>query len=227
MGSSAAAAIPAYGVSEAARYLRVAPATLRSWVAGRHYPSSGGDGFFAPLIAPAAASPPQLSFENLIEAHVLRALRVRHDVPVRHVRTALAYAQNTLGIDRLLLSRELSAHAGEVLLEKYGQLVNLSRSGQLALKHLFGAHLERVDWSERDIPVRLFPFGPPASGSGARVIAIDPCLRFGRPVVYRVGVSTEAIAQRIDAGESPGDVAQDYGLGPEEVATAVLFEQAA
>ena len=42
-----------------------------------------------------------------------------------------------------------------------------------------------------------------------------------------MGVSTAAIADRIDAGESVKDVAGDYDLSPEEVQQAVLYDRAA
>ena len=41
---------PAYTPAEAARYLKLATATLRSWVAGRPYPKAGAVGQFQPLI---------------------------------------------------------------------------------------------------------------------------------------------------------------------------------
>ena len=41
---------PAYTITEAARYLRLAPATLRSWFIGRSYPKRDGPGYFEPLI---------------------------------------------------------------------------------------------------------------------------------------------------------------------------------
>ncbi|MCW5620233.1 MAG: DUF433 domain-containing protein [Burkholderiales bacterium] len=46
-------------------------------------------------------------------------------------------------------------------------------------------------------------------------------------MILRAGVTTSAIAQRIDAGESVEDVAADYDLAPEEVEEAVLYERAA
>lgn len=49
---------PAYSVAEAARYLKVAPATLRSWVVGRPYPKGAGTAHSSPLIRP-PKSPPQ------------------------------------------------------------------------------------------------------------------------------------------------------------------------
>jgi hypothetical protein len=89
---------PAYSIAEAARYLRVAPGTLRSWTVGRPYPTSAGPRTFAPLIKLAARRPPTLSFWNLVEAHVLRALRTDHGVPVPALRKALKYAEDTLEI---------------------------------------------------------------------------------------------------------------------------------
>jgi len=71
---------PAYTLAEAARYLKLPAATLRSWTIGRDYPTASSTAHFQPLIHAAKADPTQLSFYNLIEAHVLRALRVDHGV---------------------------------------------------------------------------------------------------------------------------------------------------
>jgi len=60
-----------------------------------------------------------------------------------------------------------------------------------------------------------------------RPIVIDPTIAFGRPVVDRSFVSTRSILERIDAGESIDDVANDYELSVEAVEEAVLFERAA
>ena len=207
--------------------MRLPPATLRSWVLGREYPTTGGRAEFPPIIRPASRRPPLMSFLNLIEAHVLRALRSDHGVPVKAVRGALAYAEKALRIDRLLLRPELRTDAGRVFLERYGELIELSASGQLAMRRLFSEHLKRVEWDASRFPVRLYPFRPAALGGKEHAIAIDPRIAFGRPVVLRKGVSTAVIAERIDAGELPDDVAADYGLRPADVEEAVLYERAA
>ena len=128
---------PAYTLAEAARYIKLPPATLRSWVVGRPYPKAGGVKHFQPLIRPAAGTPPVLSFYNLIEAHVLRSLRIDHSVAIRELRRAIVYAEKTLKIERLLMHKDLCTHAGEVFLDEYGRLINLSASGQLAMRRLF------------------------------------------------------------------------------------------
>jgi uncharacterized protein (DUF433 family) len=172
---------------------------------------------------PAQRQPLQLSFFNLIEAHVLRALRTEHGVAIGELRKAIAYAEKKLAIERLLLSPELRTHAGEVFLDRYVELINLSASGQLALRMVFEEHLKRVEWDEWKFPVRLYPYLDPSQRTSERPIAIDPQVAFGRPVVLRVGVSTAAIAERIDAGESVDALADDYDLTREEIQQAVLF----
>jgi uncharacterized protein (DUF433 family) len=217
---------PAYPMSEAARYLRVSTATLRSWFVGRPYPTAKGTSHFQPLLKPARVEPATLSFSNLIEAHVLRSLRTEHGVPLVAVRQALAYAERELRIDHLLLREELRTAGGALFLERYGELVNLSASGQLAVRMLFEAHLARVEWGKLRSAVRLYPFVF-GEAAGAKPIVIDPTIAFGRPVVDRAFVSTRSILERIDAGESVEDVAGDYEVSTEAVEEAVLFERAA
>jgi len=218
---------PAYPLVEAARYLKLPVATLRSWVAGRPYPKAEGVGRFQPLIKPAAKKPPSLSFWNLIEAHVLRSLRTDHAVSIKAVRQALSFAEKSLGVERLLLRKELRTTAGKVFLDRYGALIELSASGQIALRQLLDEHLKRVEWDEWQFPIRLYPFLSTDAPSGEKPIAIDPKIAFGRPVVVRAGVSTASIVERIDAGETIDDLATDYGLNTSEIEQAVLFERAA
>lgn len=208
--------------------MKVAVATLRSWVVGRRYPKADGKvGRFHPLIHPPRRNPPVLTFWNLVEAHVLRSLRTEHGVSLKAVRQALAYAERALEVERLLLSHELQTVGGELFLEKYGELINLSASGQLAMKRLFAEHLRRVQWDEWQFPVRLYPFVSGEATSAEMPIAIDPKIAFGRPVLIKSGVSTGAIAERIDAGETVDELATDYGVSAKDVEEAVLYERAA
>jgi uncharacterized protein (DUF433 family) len=218
---------PAYPLAEAARYLRLAPATLRSWCVGRPYLRRDGTAHFRPLIQLPGRDSTILSFENLIEAHVLRALRIEHSISIKAVRDAIVFAERSLQIKRLLTSRELRTNAGELFLDRYGQLISLSRSGQLAMRKLLEAHLRRVEWNPSAVPFRLFPFVQGEGDSAPRNIAIDPAIAFGRPVLLSHGVSTRAIIDRIDAGESLEDVAEDYEIEPHSVEEAILFERAA
>ena len=218
---------PAYSLAEGSRYLKLPSATLRAWAVGRAYPTARGPGHFRPLIRPARKQPPQLSFWNLIEAHVLRSFRTDHGVSLKALRQALDFAQKELRIERLLLRRELCADAGQLFLDRYGELISLSASGQLAMRRLLEEHLRRVEWDEWKFPVRLYPFLSADLPNEERPIAIDPGISFGRPVIVRLGVSTAVLAERLDAGESIEDLAADYGLSLPEIEQAVLYERTA
>lgn len=218
---------PAYRLTEAARYLKVPAATLRAWTVGRPYPTASGARHFPPLIRPAGNDPAMLSFWNLIEAHVLRALRTEHGISIKALRKAVDYAEKELRIERLLLSPELRSDAGRLFLDRYGELIELPASGQLAMRQVFEAHLKRVTWDAARFPVRLHPFVAGGSAIEGMPIAIDANISFGRPVVLRAGISTAAIVARIDAGESTAELTADYGLTAEEIEQAVLYERAA
>jgi uncharacterized protein (DUF433 family) len=217
---------PAYTLAEAARYLKLPQATLRAWTVGRDYPVADGQGRFIALIKPARGKPPLLSFYNLIEAHVLRSLRTAHGVSIKALRDSIAYAERTLGVERLLLREDLRTHGGRVLLDHYRSLIELSASGQIAIRKALEDHLARVDWDAWKFPVRLYPY-PTAALDGRRPIAIDANIAFGRPVLVARGISTHAIAERLDAGESVSDLAADYDLAPADIEQAALYERAA
>ncbi len=90
----------AYTITEAARYLKLPAATLRSWVVGRAYPiGKEHRAMFQPLIKRAQKHPPLLSFQNLIEAHVLRSLRTDHGVAIGELRKAIKHAEQKLSIE--------------------------------------------------------------------------------------------------------------------------------
>ena len=218
---------PAYGLAEAAHHVRVPVATLRSWCLGRSYDNKSGRQVFAPLIAVADRRMRLLSFSNLIEAHVLHALRTEHGVPVKAVRTSLRFAERELNVKRLLLREELRASGGELFLDRYGELINLSRSGQLAMKAMLRDYLARVEWSSDGFPGRLYPFARGASADAPKLIAIDPRIAFGRPVIVRQGISIGAIAERIDAGETVEALVDDYGVTSQEIEEALVFQRAA
>ena len=218
---------PAYSVAEAARYLSLPPATLRSWVLGRRYDTSTGTRRFTAVVQPASRQPLFMSFWNLVECHVLRALRTDHHVPLREVRQALVYAEGQLGISNLLLRKDLLAGGSGLFLKRYGQLIDLSASGQLAMRRVLEDHLRRVEWDSSQFPTRLYPFVFGEAAQGRPPIAIDPAVAFGRPIVVTRGVTTAILVDRVDAGESVAALAADYDLSEAEIEQAILYERAA
>ena len=230
--------LPGYTVADASRYLHVPKATLRSWFLGRTYPKRGGVAEFGRLLTPAAAAANvkeaqagytnnKIPFLNLVEAHVLRALRTEHDVSLAGIREALETAEKRLGVERVLLSDQLLTSAGELFIEHYGELLSLSRSGQFAMKKMLQAYLRRVVWDDKHIPIRLFPFLRDTENAGPSPIVIDPRKSFGRPTIIGSGVMTHVLTDRIDAGETIEELARDYDIPAAHIESAILFEKAA
>jgi uncharacterized protein (DUF433 family) len=215
---------PAYTIAEAGRYLKIPAPTVRSWVMGRDYPKQSGKGRFAPVIVLPDDPGRRLSFCNLIELAALRALRTEHEFKLSAVREALDYAGRELKISGLLASKQLYARPGELFLAHYGELISLNRAGQLGIKAMLDGLVTRIDW-ERNLPCRFFP--PLPNRMGVKSVVIDPRVSFGRPVLARLGVSTGVIVDRVNAGESPQDLAADYGATREEIMDALAYERAA
>jgi uncharacterized protein (DUF433 family) len=164
-------------------------------------------------------SGPLLSFNNLVEANVLAALRHEHRISMQRVRRAVEAARALLGVERPLLL-DLQAGLGEIFVERGGELLSLTRSGQLALRDILESYLRRVDRDESGMPVRFWP--PVGEKTKADWVALDARVAFGAPAVG--GVETRVLAWRYNAGEELNELAEDYGLPLEAVREAVVFE---
>lgn len=216
--------LPAYGLTEAAHYLRIPKATLRSWVLGRYYPIQSGRRFFRPVITLPERNRLLLSFMNLVEAHVLDAIRREHEIPLEKVRRALHYLQNQFPSKHPLTDQRFETDGLSLFVEKYGKLINISADGQLAMRKLLEAHLRRIERDDAGFAVRLFPFTRKRELEEPRAIVIDPYVSFGRPVLFGTGIATAVIAERYKAGESVDQLAQDYERERLEIEEAIRCE---
>lgn len=221
--------LPAYAVSEAAHYLYVPVATLRSWVMGRMYPISVGQRFFEPLITVPDETSRMLSFTNLVEAHVLAAIRRKHRVTLANVRSAIDHLRSQYGIDHPLADARFKTDGLNLFIEILGDLVNVSLRGQTAIREVMEAHLERVEHDEQGLASRLFPFTRQGAAKveQPRSVMIDPRIAFGRPVIAGTGIPTAVLADRYKAGESIHDLAADYECGRDLIEEAIRCELAA
>ena len=218
-------AIPNYTVLEASHYLHVSPSTLKSWVLGRDYRVSAGQRRFSGLIEPAQRRPTLLlSFLNLVEAHVLHAIRHQHGVKLRKVRSALTWVERRLDVEHPLATQEFKTDGIELFIEQLGDLVVASQDGQIALREAFESHLQRIEHDAGGLAERLFPFTRPSHADQPRLIVIDPRISFGRPIIGTTGIPTTAIIERHNAGESVSHLAHDYRCSSDEIEEAIRCE---
>jgi len=216
--------LPAYSIAEAAHYLQIPQATLRSWVIGRHYKAGGEKRLFKPLLIPADAKQHLLSFFNLVEAHVLNALRQRHRIALAKVRSALDYLKIHFPSAHPLADRGFQTDGADVFLQRYGQLINLSQEGQLAMRSVIAEHLRRVERDASGRAAKLYLFTGTPRPEAAKVVVVDPQVSFGRPVLVGTGIATAVIAQRYKAGESIAELADDYDRSQSEIEEAIRCE---
>jgi len=216
---------PAYRIQEAAHYLRIPPATLRAWTLGRDYPVQDGTRRFEPVITPADRAKGYLSFTNLVEAHVLSAIRRQHRIPLSRVREAVRFLRQHFGSERPLADQQFVTDGLDLFVERLGTLITASAHGQLAMREVIELHLKRIERDSHGIPIRLYPFTraePDNAPTGP--VVIDPTLSFGRPSIRRLGIPTALIAERYKAGEAVDDLAVDYGADRNEIEEAIRCE---
>ena len=216
---------PAYKISEAALYLRLPDTTLRSWVVGRYYPVAHERRRFQPIIAIANPTGGFLSFNNLVEAHVLGAIRRKHKIKLNKVRDAVQYLRKHFGSKHPLIELQFETDGINLFVEMIGKLVNVSSEGQIAMRKVLELHLRRIERDPKGLPIRLYPFTrselePESSG----IVVIDPAVSFGRPIISRLGVRTLMIAERYKAGERVADLVADYDAEQDEIEEAIRCE---
>lgn len=220
-------AMPAYSIPEAAHYLQIPPSTLRSWTNGWRYPTRSGEKRSTPLITLSAAperGPLLLSFVNVVEAHILDALRREHRITMPKVREALTYLEAQLPSKHPLADQKFETEGVDLFVEQYGRLINISQDGQLAMRNVLRVYLSRIERDATGVPVKLYLFTRSRQADEPKVVAIDPYVSFGRPVLVGTGIPTAIIAERYKAGESIQALTEDYERPSRDIEEAIRCE---
>src|SRR5262249_33158423 len=139
-------------------YLLVPQATVRSWIVGRPYPTKRRKKYFRPVIQLPDETNRSLSFINVVEIHVLDAIRREHSVSLDKIRAAMEYLREQFGSEHPLAEENFATDGLDLFVQKYEQLINVSRGGQLGIKALLEAYLRRIDRDAKGVALRLYPF---------------------------------------------------------------------
>ena len=206
--------LPMYGLAEAALYLRVPIKTLEYWVLGR--------GKIKPMIKVAGRHPRSLSFMNLLECHMLSAMRGVYNLKLPKIRKAVVHLQNNSQFKHPLIEEPLFTNRIDVLIKELDTYLNISRDGQYVIPQIAAVHLERIEYDKGKF--KFYPFVRQRTAEEPKYIVIDPKVGFGKPVIAGTGISTAVIASRFNARESVPDLAEEYGLKPEQIEEAIRWE---
>ena len=208
--------LPGYSPVEVAHYIAVPVSTVRYWCLGREQNAS--------LIKPAQLSPLLLSFINLVELHVLGAIRRKHRISMPNVRAAIKFVEKKMDISQPLANHRFQTDGVDLFVEHYGQLINASQQGQMVMRAILEEALIRIEWDDRDLPIRLFPYTRKSTSTTSRLIVIDPTVCGGRAVIDQTRIAVEVVAERFKAGDSIQDLVTDYGCEPEAIQEAIRCE---
>lgn len=230
---------PLYGITEASRYLKINKKTLLSWIDGRNYEL--GDGtikWWSPVIHLPDKNKRLLSFYNLVEVHVLSAIRRVHSVQFRKVRSALKYLESLeKNLKHPLATVTFWTNSFDLFIEESGDLICASQYGQMVIREAVAQYLHRIDKDIDLSPFRLYPFSneisfdtkesnkrPSDLEALPKNIVIDPLISFGRPTIAGTGVPTNVIAGRFKAGESIKALVKDYEIEEGQIEEAIEYE---
>ena len=220
--------VPSYTTSEAARYIRLPIRTVQNWSFG--FRSYGGRS----LIRVTDTDRHLLSFWNVAELHILSALRRYYRISSPNLRSAIQYLEDSFDSPHPLLTERMLTDGVSIFVERAAGLINASRSGQLAIRQVLEAHLQRIEQDVNGLAIRLFPFvrhdshgadrSPAMLMNEPKVISIDPRVRFGRPVIAGTSIPTEEIAERFRAGDTFALLAEEYGRPTQEIEESIRCE---
>jgi uncharacterized protein (DUF433 family) len=207
---------PAYTPTVAARYLRLPVSTVRWWTLG--------NGAHLPVIRIADPHEQLLSFRNLTEVHVLSGVMCqdRDRIPMSIVRAVLTLLEEDFGSEHPLSEPGMLGDGGEFFAKRFGQLINVSRHGQIAIKALLGAYLDRIDRDEQGAPIRLIVFTR-AQPEGPGHVMIDPAVHAGQPCITGSMVRVEDVANGFRDGQSVSELARFHGCTGEEIEEAIRY----
>jgi uncharacterized protein (DUF433 family) len=216
--------VPAYRYVDAAKYLNIPLPTLRSWIKGYFYKVKGGRKFFNPVFHLPDPKQPLLSYTNLVEAYVLSSLRKKHRIDLEKIRIALRRLERDFDSKHPLAEHKFETYGKDIFVREYGELVDISRDGQLAWRQLLDNYLTRVEYDPSGKAARLYPFIRLDGTDQPKNVVINPYVSFGKPVIAGTGLPTRVVAERYKAGEDVPSIARDYGRKEDEINDAIRYE---
>ena len=210
--------MPAYRASEVADFLQLPESTVRAWAYGTRQ--------YRRVIRPADAKKRLLSFENLIEVHVLSSLRREHKVQLQAVRKAINFLRRKTGSTHPLADSDMLTDGTHLFVDEYGRLTNVSQEGQQTLRGVVMEYLKRIERTPAGKSIRLFPVTRDGItvDVAPKAVAIDPRYRFGQPFLTSCDIETRVVAGRYRAGDSVRDLAADLGVSEDAIDEAIRYE---
>jgi uncharacterized protein (DUF433 family) len=192
-----------YDLAELARLSQLHPDVVRRW--------SRPHGHLPAIVTPSLD--PYFSFVDLITVHVAAELRLRN-VSDDDIRRGVQLLSSDLGTDRPLAHRRL-ATVGRSFFADLGEWVDAGKGGQGAFLDFIKPVLKPIEYDPEEI-ARLWRPRPR--------VWLNPLVQTGAPCIDGKRLPTRTLADMVDAGDDPNDVAEDFEVSVHDVEAAVRFE---
>ena len=208
--------LPAYRVSDAARYAQTTTQIVSYW----HY---GGGQLGAAL--PGSQRRQPLSYMELIEVAFVAFFR-KNGVSLQRIRNARIYAGQNLNAEYPFVEYRWYTEGFHILMEfdqfeasNAFQVVLADRGGQLTWQDMMLNKFAEFDYEEvgeENWALRWHPVGRDSK------VVVDPRISFGAPIVE--GLPTWVLRGRWKANEEIEEIIEDFGISREAVIDGLRFE---
>ncbi len=205
--------LPAYSITEAARYSGTSPQTIAYW----HYSPSR----YGTLLPKAKRKP--LSYLQLVEVAFVATFRAL-GVSLQRIRRAREYASKVFRVEYPFAEQRWLTEGYHILLDlrdiegetEYSKLIFADKAGQEAWRIMVSDRFAEFDY-EHGLALVWHVAGRDSP------VVIDPRIAFGAPIVD--GIATWIVRGRIEANESISEIRDDFGLTEEQIRYALEFER--
>ena len=206
--------LPAYKISDAARYSQVQPQVVTNW---HHRSIATG----APTL-PGRHPRQHLSYLELVEVALVSVFR-RLGVSLEAIARTREYMRQTFGTEYPFTEYDFKTDGMRMLftwrefedIPELNEVIVADAGGQLGWELLMVKRLAEFDY-EHELALMWH-----VAGRDSRVL-IDPRQSFGAPTVH--GVPTWVLNGRWEAGASIPDIVDDFGLEEADITDGLAFE---
>jgi uncharacterized protein (DUF433 family) len=210
--------LPTYSIPEAATFLAIPPRTLNGWF-------SGAGRLFSPAGDYKTCS--LLSFKDVAEAYMLYVLRHYHHFSAQSIKRSLDNLRKETKSHHPLFTQDIKVFASSLMFEKRSrgkedrQVVDLSKSRQLAFGEVVDVFSKRILQDEQGQPLRVFPWRYFSEDKDSHPVSIDPEVLSGKLVVTGTRIPVSVLLGMKISNNTPEQIAKNYDLDIEIVNKAL------
>lgn len=213
--------VPVMPSREAARQLRIPPATLQHWLEGGERRGI----FYPPVLRARPLGSTDMTWGEVVEARWLRTYRSR--VSMQRLRPFIAAMRDEFGVPYPLAHFRPFVTGRELVFKLQERtdvpdhlwLVHRGKHNQYRVSPLIANdYLDMVEFTQDDAAEaeRIRPLGK------RRAVVLDPRITSGAATVR--GVRTAVLAERERTGSVVDELAEEFGLKKEEVRDGLAYE---